>query len=62
VNVGQLDDLAKGSRSLDLAALGIGKLLGAGAIGGAYEVKVAAFTKKAQAKIEAAGGKILTKE
>ncbi|MDG7029803.1 MAG: uL15 family ribosomal protein [Nitrososphaerota archaeon] len=62
VNVGQLDDLAKGSRSLDLTALGVGKLLGTGAVGGSYEVKVAAFTKKAQAKIEAAGGKILTKE
>ena len=62
VNVGQLDDLAKGGKSLDLTALGVEKLLGSGAVGGAYEVNVAAFTKKAQAKIEAAGGKILTKE
>ena len=61
VNVGELDALASG-KSLDLAALGVEKLLGSGAVGGAYEVKVASFTKKAQAKIEAAGGKILAQE
>ena len=62
MNVGQLDGVAKGGKSLDLSALGVGKLLGAGEVSGAYQVKVDSFTKKAQAKIEAAGGKILIQE
>ena len=62
VNVGALDGIANGARSLDLASMGVDKLLGAGEVGGAYEVKVGSFTKKAQAKIEAAGGKILVQE
>jgi large subunit ribosomal protein L15 len=62
VNVGHLDGLAKGNRSLDLTSMGIDKLLGAGEVGAAYEVRVDTFTKKAQAKIEAAGGKILVQE
>ncbi len=62
VNVGQLDAMAKGSKSLDLSSMGVGKLLGAGEVGGSYEVRVESFTKKAQAKIEAAGGKILVQE
>lgn len=62
VNVGQLDGIADGEKSIDLTSKGVGKLLGSGAVGGAYVVKVQAFTKKAQAKIEAAGGKILVEE
>ncbi|MDG6953386.1 MAG: uL15 family ribosomal protein [Nitrososphaerota archaeon] len=62
VNVGQLDGLAGDAKSLDLASMGVEKLLGSGEVARAYEVKVASFTKKAQAKIEAAGGKILTQE
>ena len=62
MNVGQLDGLAKGQKSLDLSLLGVGKLLGAGEVSGSYQVKVDSFTKKAQAKIEAAGGKILAQE
>jgi large subunit ribosomal protein L15 len=62
INVGQLDGLAKGTRSLDLTSMGINKLLGSGEVGAAYEVRVDTFTKKAQAKIEAAGGKILVQE
>jgi large subunit ribosomal protein L15 len=61
-NVGDLDGLAKGATSLDLASLGIEKLLGSGNVSGAYQVKIGSFTKKAQAKIEAAGGKILVEE
>ena len=61
-NVGELDGLANGGKSIDLASLGIGKLLGSGSVSGAYEVRVGSFTKKAQAKIEAAGGKILVEE
>jgi large subunit ribosomal protein L15 len=62
LNVGDLDDLAKGGESVDLRALGVGKLLGSGSVNGPYQVKVDRFTKKAQAKIEAAGGKILGEE
>ncbi len=62
VNVGDLDALAKGSKVVDLAAMGVQKLLGSGAIRGAYEVKVGFFTKRAQAKIEAAGGKVTVQE
>ena len=62
VNVGELDGLAKGAKALDLTSMGIAKLLGSGEVGGAYEVRVDSFTKKAQAKIEAAGGKILVEE
>ena len=61
-NVGDLDSLAKGSKSLDLSALGIRKLLGSGRVKGAYEVKVISVTKRAQAKIEAAGGRVSPQE
>jgi len=62
VNVGDLDSLAKGGRLIDLSSMGFDKLLGSGAVTGSYEVSVASFTKKAQAKIEAAGGKVAVKE
>ncbi len=62
VNVGQLDGIASGSKALDLTSMGIDKLLGSGEVDGAYDVKVGSFTKKAQAKIEAAGGKLLVQE
>jgi large subunit ribosomal protein L15 len=62
VNVGDLDELAKGSGVLDLSSMGIQKLLGSGSVAGPYEVTVQSFTKKAQAKIEAAGGKVTAKE
>jgi ribosomal protein L15 len=42
--------------------MGVEKLLGSGIVNGAYEVKVGSFTKKAQAKIEAAGGKVVVPE
>ena len=61
-NVGDLDGLAKGTKSLDLSSMGIEKLLGSGAVSGSYQVRVGSFTKNAQAKIEAAGGKILVEE
>jgi large subunit ribosomal protein L15 len=61
-NVGELDAFANGATSLDLTTMGIGKLLGSGAVAGAYEVKVGFITKRAQAKIEAAGGKVVLQE
>jgi large subunit ribosomal protein L15 len=60
LNVGDLDSIAKGETKLDLTSLGVQKLLGSGKVGSAYEVKVDSYTKKAQAKIEAVGGKILS--
>ena len=62
LNVGQLDAFAQGKRSIDLSSEGIGKLLGSGKVSGVYEVRVGFFTKKAQAKIEAAGGKVVVQE
>jgi large subunit ribosomal protein L15 len=62
LHVGDLNALAKGATTLDLRTLGVGRLLGSGRVNTAYQVKVDAFTKKAQAKIEAAGGKILVEE
>ena len=63
INVGDLDALASGMAGkkgeLDLAAMGFEKLLGSGDVGVPYQVRVVSFTKRAQAKIEAAGGKIL---
>jgi len=64
INVGDLDALASGragkTGEIDLAAMGAKKLLGSGNIvSGPYRVRVSSFTKRAQAKIEAAGGKIL---
>ncbi|TLY17686.1 MAG: 50S ribosomal protein L15 [Thaumarchaeota archaeon] len=64
INVGDLDALASGragkTGEIDLAAMGVKKLLGSGNIvSGPYQVRVGSFTKRAQAKIEAAGGKIL---
>ena len=65
INVGELDALAWGMAGkpgeLDLAAMGIEKLLGSGEMVGSYQVRVGSFTKRAQAKIEAAGGKILSR-
>jgi len=43
-------------------SMGIQKLLGSGSVRGAYDVKVRFITKRAQAKIEAAGGKVAVKE
>jgi len=62
VNVGDLDTIASGRNVLDLNSMGVEKLLGSGSVLGSYQVKVASFTKKAQAKIEAAGGKVAAKE
>ncbi len=61
VNVGDLESLSK-EKSVDLTSMGIGKLLGSGSVTKAYNVTVGSFTKRAQAKIEAAGGKIAVEE
>jgi large subunit ribosomal protein L15 len=61
-NVGDLDSIAGSGTNLDLTSMGVEKLLGSGFVSRSYQVRVGFFTKKAQAKIEAAGGKILAKE
>jgi large subunit ribosomal protein L15 len=67
MNVGDLDgsELAgtgekagKDPVELDLAAAGIQKLLGSGSVERAYNIRVPSFTKRAQSKVEEAGGKM----
>jgi large subunit ribosomal protein L15 len=64
VNVGDLDDFGltagKGPMEVDLTSLGVQKLLGSGTVGRAYNVRVPSFTKRAQSKLQEAGGKILS--
>lgn len=67
INVGELDELYRktggeideAERKLDLVALGYSKLLGSGHVSTAYVVKVASYSEKAKAKIEAKGGRIV---
>jgi len=58
VNVGQLDELANGGKSIDLTSLGIDKLLGSGQIRSKLTVIVGEASARAIEKIEAAGGTI----
>ncbi len=61
MNVGELDVLAQAQgNDLDLAAMGVEKLLGAGSVTRPLNVKVSSFTKSAKSKLEQAGGKIVT--
>lgn len=57
-NVGRLEEKHPGESSIDLAALGVDKLLGAGTVRSALTVRVPEATESAVAKIEAAGGKV----
>ena len=68
INVGELQELAarvmraegaKGVAELDLAALGIGRLLGRGSVAVPLKVKVAYATAGAKEKVEEAGGSIV---
>ena len=58
VNVGQLEEMAKGEKSIDLTSLGIDKLLGSGQIRTELTVTVGEASAKAVEKIVAAGGSI----
>ena len=58
VNVSQLEDMADGKDSINLAALGIDKLLGSGRISTALTVTVANASASAIEKVEAAGGSV----
>ena len=57
---GKVDE--SGKVVLDLTSLGYDKLLGGGAISGAYGIKVAKVSESAKSKIEAAGGEVITVE
>ena len=57
-NVSDLEGMADGKDTIDLTAMGIGKLLGSGRINSALTVKVGEWSAKAAEKIEAAGGTI----
>jgi len=65
-NVGDLGSFAEdgknkgGPVSIDLDAKGVEKLLGAGDVTRAFNVKVSSYTERAKQKLEEAGGKILT--
>ena len=59
VNVSQLEDMAKGSDTIDLTALGIDKLLGSRRINSALKVIVQEASSNAVEKLEAAGGSIV---
>ncbi|MGA2198802.1 MAG: uL15 family ribosomal protein [Nitrososphaerales archaeon] len=63
LNVGDLESIAEygsdGPISLDLAAMGVEKLLGSGNVKRAFNVKVGMFTERAKKKLEEAGGKIV---
>lgn len=66
-NVGDLAMLAgegdgKGAVTVDLESKGIEKLLGAGDVKRAFNVKVSAYTERAKQKLEEAGGKILAED
>ena len=58
VNVSHLEDMAKGSDTIDLTELGIDKILGSGRINSALKVIVNEASARAVEKIEAAGGSI----
>lgn len=72
VNVGDLEDLAfkvlgpehmKGEEvTIDLMALGYGKLLGRGNVSIPFRIKVQEYTPSALMKIESAGGQIMEPE
>jgi len=60
INLRELEKLAGAGNAVDLEALGYTKLLGSGEIGRPIEVKIMSFSKKAEEKLIAAGGKIVS--
>jgi large subunit ribosomal protein L15 len=68
INVGELEDLAvkvlgaeavKDGAELDLTEIGVGKLLGRGALTTALKVRVESVSTGAKSKLEKAGGSIV---
>lgn len=63
INVGQLDSIREklGKEEIDLNALGYEKLLGAGEVIKPYAVIVKSCTELARKKVEAKGGRVMSK-
>ncbi len=61
INLQKLDQLANGLE-INLTELGYTKLLGSGKITKPLNIQVGSFSKSAQEKVAAAGGKILTSQ
>jgi large subunit ribosomal protein L15 len=58
VNVGQLEEMANGEKTVDLTSKGIDKLLGSGQIRTGLTVIVEEASARAVEKVEAAGGTV----
>jgi large subunit ribosomal protein L15 len=58
INVGELEVLCAGDKSVNLAELGYDKLLGRGRINSALAITVEHVSARAIKKIEAAGGSV----
>ncbi len=61
INLHKLDQLTSGAE-INLTELGFTKLLGAGKITKPLTIQVASFSKSAQEKVNAAGGKIVASQ
>ena len=61
INLLKLDQLASGSE-INLTELGYTKLLGTGKITKPLTIQVASFSKSAEEKVAAAGGKIVASQ
>ena len=59
INLGDIEKLAEGKKEIDLGKHGYDKVLGRGNISKALTVKAYTFSRKAQEKIEKAGGKVV---
>ncbi len=59
INLGEIEKLAGGKKEIDLGKMGYDKVLGKGNISKAITVKAYTFSRKAQEKIEKAGGKVV---
>lgn len=60
INVSALNDLAQGKEEINLTTLGYTKLLGTGNLNIKVNIIVTQFSKKAEEKIIAAGGTVVT--
>lgn len=62
INIGQLEDMFPDKKEVDLGKEGFDKLLGGGNIKTKMKIKVDSASKKAIAKIEEKGGKVILPE
>ena len=60
INVGQLEDLFPGKKTINLTEAGYEKLLGTGTVSSSITVTVPQATERAIAKIQDQGGKVKT--